>query len=358
MISSRVLCVVALVLAVVANARSETIVDASNIEAEMEMISQFEAFTQKYNRVYESEEVRNFRYSVFRKNMERAARNNKMDGGSSVHGVTKFSDLTQEEFRSRFLGYKPPTGAAAEARMRQPVTRPRRIMDLEAATGFDWRDHNAVSPVKDQGQCGSCWAFSATEEVESMYAVKHGVTPPLLSVQQTVSCDQVDGGCDGGDTPTAFQYMIGAGVESEASYPYTSGGGSTGTCKYNKLNVVASVLSYSYATPPCNDTCLNQDETTLLNNLVATGPASICVDATNGWDTYTGGILSSLCPKSYSALNHCVQLVGYNTDSTGTKYWIVRNSWNTDWGQGGYIYLKYGINACGVADEATFVATA
>jgi len=181
-----------------------------------------------------------------------------------------------------------------------------------------------------------------------------------LPEQQTVSCDTTDQGCGGGDTITAYAYMQKAGgVESDADYPYTSGGGDSGTCTFDASKIVAKVTTksppYSYATPPCTDSCTHQDEDTLAANLVNQGPVSICVYA-ESWMDYAGGVYSDTagCPSAYTSLDHCVQLVGYNKQ-TSPAYWVVRNSWNTGWGVQGYIYLEMGKNICGVADEATIV---
>jgi len=188
---------------------------------------------------------------------------------------------------------------------------------------------------------------------------------PILAPQQVVSCDTTDTGCNGGDTITAYSYIEANGLEPEADYAYTSGvSGQSGTCSYQSSDVAVQIKGFTFATPTCsaNPSCTSQDEETLAKNVAATGPASICVNAA-AWQTYTSGILTaSACGSSeYTQLDHCVQLVGYSTDATtGQRYWLVRNSWNTVWGNvgtadAGYIYLEYGTNACGVADEATFV---
>jgi len=209
---------------------------------------------------------------------------------------------------------------------------------------FDWRNYvpHPITPVKVQGQCGSCWAFSATEEIESAWILSgHNLT--LLSEQQIVDCDKSDAGCNGGDTPTAYQYVISAGgLETEAAYPYTA---KDGKCSATAPKV-ATITGFKYATSKKN-------ETQLLNALATIAPISICVDAAS-WDSYAGGVLT----KCGSKLDHCVQLVGYGTDSaSGLDYWEVRNSWGTSWGENGYIKLKRGSNICGIADEAT-IATA
>jgi len=206
---------------------------------------------------------------------------------------------------------------------------------------FDWRTEGAVTPVKNQGQCGSCWAFSVTENVESVWIIATNASASTvdLSAQQVVDCDRDDGGCDGGDTPTAYQYIIKAGgMESEKDYPYHA---RDGTCKFNKQKVVAKISSFKYATQ-------NSDEDQMQQNLVSWAPLSICVDAST-WQFYDGGVISS--NDCGTDLDHCTQMIGYANDKG--KYWIVRNSWGTDWGVDGYIYLAMGGDTCGCADEAT-----
>jgi C1A family cysteine protease len=229
---------------------------------------------------------------------------------------------------------------------------------------WDWRRPNdgrpvGVTAVKDQGQCGSCWAFSATEEVESMWILS-GKSAQVLAPEQTVDCDTTDGGCNGGDTVSAYAYIKQTGgLMAESAYPYKAGiTGNAGTCRFERSGIKASIKGFTYATPGCDDDCDKQNEELLKENLYKVGPVSICVDA-EPWQMYQSGILagaSSGCNKAYDELDHCVQLVGYGVDpATHEQFWSVRNSWATSWGEAGYIRLKYGENTCGVADEATIV---
>merc|ERR1711865_444781 len=212
----------------------------------------------------------------------------------------------------------------------------------------------ATSPVKDQGGCGSCWAFSATQGVESAVYMQHG-TMPILSTQQTISCDPNDGGCQGGDLPTAFDYIQSdGGVDSDASYPDKSHRfGITGKCKSH--GHVAKVTDYKYAIPPCEGgSCSNQAEDDLKAALATHGPLSVCVNA-ESWNGYNGGVMASgSCSGAYNTLDHCVQLVGYDTTAS-TPYWIVKNSWGASWAEKGHVWLPMGENSCGIADEAMYV---
>jgi len=316
----------------------------------------FDKFMSEHGKLYDSVAEHEHRFNIFATNMKEAHRLTVAHGGKATFGATRFADLSKQEFQKFYLGFKPdPVNAHIRASM--PVTRPSvHGFHATAPPTSDWRTKGAVSPVKDQGQCGSCWAFSATEAVETghFFATQNMVP---LAPEQIVDCDTAgsDQGCNGGDTVTAYAYLQGtAGQESEADYPYVAGGGTASSCSYDASKAVASVLGFSYATAPCNDTCSNQDELTLAKNVAAHGPASICVNA-EPWQMYMGGIMDqSQCTGAYSDLDHCVHLVGLANDSTGT-YWLVKNSWADIWGNAGYIYLSYGSNTCGVADEATFV---
>lgn len=313
-----------------------------------ELDVEFRSFISKFSRPYkEGTEEFYERFKIFEANIIRAEELNKIDPG--VHGITKFMDLTPAEFKKYHLGYK-----------RDEINRvglPLLIPSNETApTSFDWRKKGAITEVKDQGDCGSCWAFSAVEEVESTWFL-NGNSLTNFSPQQVVSCDKVDQGCDGGDTLTAYKYIEKTGgLTSKMDYPYKSGrNGKTGKCIKKDVKIVGGrVKSMEYATKPCNKgACRKQDEKTLQKNLAQKAPVSICVNAEK-WQTYKRGVLSSRGCGSHSSksLDHCVQLVGYGS-SAKEGYWIVRNSWNTDWGVKGYIYLQMGQNACGVANEAT-----
>merc|ERR1719253_328276 len=314
--------------------------------ANLTVRQQFEEFSQKYEKVYESDAHMLERFGIFQNNMAKVAKWNADPEDDAVYGVTKFSDLTFDEFQARYNKYVPQAESFGE----ENIPFYQAPANFTAPDAVDWRKKGVVTPVKDQGRCGSCWAFSATSEVESSMALA-GKGLPILAPQQVVSCDTYDGGCNGGDLPSAFQYIQKArGIVKESQYPYTSGGnGRSGRCKAAGTPT-GTIKSTSYATPPCNGGgCNSQDEDTLKTNIASYGPAAICVNANDKWQSYISGVVKSGCSGSYDSLDHCVQLVGY-----GVGYWLVRNSWNTDWGEDGYIYLQAGDNMCGVANEAMF----
>jgi len=309
-------------------------------------LQQWEDYKETYNKKYESLKEEEFRYNTFVKNLIRIEELNIEAQGKAVHGINKFTDMTWEEFSSQYLNYKPRT-----------QTRYVPVLDVNVSaslpTSIDWRTKNVVTPVKDQGNCGSCWAFSAVGQFESDWALA-GNKLTKFSPQQVVDCDSQDGGCNGGDTPTAYEYIMKAGgIESEASYSYT---GRNQRCKATSSAFVAQIRDYSFVIPECySGSCSNQDEGKLQAYIGASGPASICVNANDAWMSYESGTLQSRCSGAANYLDHCVQLIGYNTVSSTNSYWIVRNQWGTDWGIDGIINLKMGSNQCGVADEVTVV---
>lgn len=228
-------------------------------------------------------------------------------------------------------------------------------MRAAAPKKLDWSVTGATTAVKDQGDCGSCWAYSATQGIESGLYMSTGKIMDL-SEQQIISCDSTDGGCDGGDLPTAFSYVKkNGGLDTMQDYKDTSAdSGKNGRCNKKKAKKhVVKITGSKYAVPPCESgKCNNQKESDLMAALQAHGPLSVCVNAAD-WDSYSSGIYKPKCSGKYNDLDHCVQLVGY--DTTGSQsYWKVRNSWASDWGEKGFIRFRMGENACGIADEAMF----
>ena len=325
---------------------------------EWAMRQHFAAFEVKFSKTYATAADREGKFWMFVQNLEDAvAKNAKLLvlGDDAIHGITKFSDISPEEFRATMLNGQMSAAVDANVTVATPTKK-------ATASAFDWRDSNMVTAVKNQGQCGSCWAHSAVETVESQYAIA-GNTLTSFSVQQVTSCDTVDQGCGGGWYYTAWtEYMEGAGgLTTESAYPYdrSTARGSVSDCQ-SGLSMVAGTTpkSYSWATEPCGSfRCNSQDEETLKDNLVSYGPISIAVDASQ-FNSYTGGVVTSAsCSSSAFKLDHAIQIVGYNAEAS-VPYWIVRNSWDTAWGIDGYIHLKMGENTCGIADKAAMVQMA
>jgi cathepsin L len=277
------------------------------------------------------------REAIFKSNIKLIHEHNANPEKTWFAGVNEFTDWTNAEFKAQRTGSRPDLrvqrlGAAVHD---APVGG---IPDRK-----DWREAKGImTAVKNQGGCGSCWAFSATETFESHYAVATGEAAPVLSPQQIVSCapnpDHCGGtgGCQGSTQPLAFNYTESAGMTTEASYPYR---GTTGTCDTSKIKAVATNTGYTQLA--------TNNYTDLINAVATKGPIAISVAAGGmGWQLYMGGIMSG--SKNFD-MDHAVQLVGYGTDS-GKDYWLVRNSWG-GWGEKGYIRLARfgeGKEPCGV----------
>eukprot|EP00656_Telonema_subtile_P057260 TRINITY_DN9381_c0_g1_i2.p1 TRINITY_DN9381_c0_g1~~TRINITY_DN9381_c0_g1_i2.p1 ORF type:complete len:330 (-),score=79.73 TRINITY_DN9381_c0_g1_i2:121-1110(-) len=308
---------------------------AAPVTAEALLLTQFEGYKADFNKSYASEE-HSYRLQAFAANLDKIAALN-AEEGEEIYGLTKFSDLTPEEFKSRYLGYK-----RTEAREGVPVTQ---VAAANVTGSVDWRLKGKVTPVKDQGNCGSCWAFSATQQIESAWLMA-GNRQQILSTQQITSCDKGNGdkGCGGGDTFTAYKYVEQAGgMVTEEEYPYSWLSSKIGLTGFCKKSVVAgkktvAIKGFTYATPPKpskGTSSWKADEETMAAAMQASGPLSICVNAAT-WDNYKQGVVTTTCKDG--ELDHCVQAVGYNLDGP-KKYWIVRNSWDTDWGIDGYLSL-------------------
>jgi len=309
---------------------------SNDANAQKYMWSQFK---QEYNKKYSDDAEDTKRFNIFINNLKEVDVRNARES-NKVHGMTKFSDMTSEEFQSQYLGAK--VSMKSERSQRDVVDN---VEPYTLSATADWSG-KYTTPVKDQGYCGSCWAFSATEQLESDTMRVLGKTF-VLSCEQTTQCTPApSAGCGGGWTESAYKYIKSVpGLETEANYPYTSYQGRTGTCAVKGPYVVGLT---GYTT--IGGSTVSAVETNMANYVLATGPLSVCLDASS-WNSYTGGIMTQ-CGQS---VDHCVQAVGVNTATTG-GYWKVRNSWGVSWGESGYIRLAYGKNTCDITNDPTYVA--
>ncbi|XP_078054342.1 procathepsin L-like [Mustelus asterias] len=256
-------------------------------------------------------------------------------------GMNEFGDLTNEEFNGRMSGLLPIDLTEEELDERDVFDEDNiRNHDLREAA-FDWRDKGIVTPVKNQGQCYSCWAFSATGVLEGQVFKKTGKLI-ALSEQNLIDCSRSHGtfGCNGGWSLSAFDYIIeNGGIEAESTYAYTAKDGES--CKYNASESVASVSSYKIL--PYGD------EEALTQAVAEIGPIAVVIDAgLPSWQFYSSGVYYDANCRS-NTFNHAVLVVGYGVQS-GMKYYIVKNSWGQNWGQSGYILMARGRrNSCGIA---------
>lgn len=308
-----------------------SLVDASAAPTADELTAQyfFQQYKVDFNKQYSANEDR-VHEAIFKKNLKKILRHNS-ERSSYRMGVNKFTDMTEHE-KSAFKGqkmYSPKESyAMGGEEYREFLANLKPVSDLPAEV--DWRKEGVVSPVKNQGGCGSCWAFSATEVLESAAAIatkKEGkLHLPILAPQQLVSCAPNPrdcggtGGCQGSVQWLGFNYTETTGLSAETSYPYKA---QTGHCEKSKIKPVVSNTGYIR---------LQANNYTVLMNAVATlGPIAISVDA--GWMGYESGVYDGHCG---STIDHAVVLVGYGTEN-GKDYYLVRNSWGEGWGEGGYI---------------------
>jgi len=305
---------------------------------------QYANYVTEFSKVYTTVE-HSQRRGVFDANMAFIKKQNAIEDKSWYAGVNKFTDMTESEFKAQGHGHKAQAAGSksyADVLQRSPITRP-------LPKKVDWRKKSGVvTPVKNQESCGSCWAFSATESLESAYAIHSGNDAPILSPQQIVSCapdpDECGGtgGCQGSTQPLAFNYTKTVGITTEAKYPYK---GKTGKCKPELIEPVVKNTGY---------VALTKNNYTELFKAVATvGPIAISVAAGGrGWQSYAGGVYAGTGAIDY-VMDHAVQAVGYGSDN-GKDYWWVRNSWGGAWGEKGYMRIERfgeGKEPCGMDND-------
>jgi cathepsin F/cysteine peptidase B len=297
-------------------------------------------FKTTYNKHYNAAEEK-MRYRCFIHNLNQIDALTKSDT-TAVYGVTKFADMCPEEFQTYYHNLNVTASLATKKYNYRPLV-DAKIAQAAAADSADWRQKGAVTHVKNQGQCGSCWSFSATGNMEGQHFLKTG-SLVTISEEELVQCSSAAGnqGCKGGLMDDAFTWVVtNGGIDGESDYPYTSGMGTTGTCQQNKLkSVVATFTGHQD---------IAKDEDQMAAFVASSGPLAVAVDAGIGWQLYTGGIKSSCFAGT---LDHGVLIVGYGTDGS-TPYWIVKNSWGATWGEQGYIRLKRGENCNGIRESAS-----
>ncbi|XP_070960030.1 cathepsin F-like isoform X1 [Oncorhynchus clarkii lewisi] len=295
----------------------------------VELLGQFKEFMVRYNRTYSSNEDTERRLRIFHENLKTAEKLQSLDLGTAEYGVTKFSDLTEDEFRTLYLN--PLLSQQKFQRSMKPAA----MTHSPAPPSWDWREHGAVSPVKNQGMCGSCWAFSVTGNIEGQWFVKTGKLVSL-SEQELVDCDTVDQACGGGLPSNAYEAIekLG-GLETETDYSYT---GKKQSCDFTTDKVTAYINS---------SVELSKDENEIAAWLAENGPVSVALNAF-AMQFYRKGVshpLKIFCNPWM--IDHAVLLVGYG-ERQGKPFWAIKNSWGEDYGEQGYYYLYRGSRLCGI----------
>lgn len=298
-----------------------------------EVKEHFESWKAQHGKTYFTEAENLMRLSNFAKNLATIKAHNE-SGLSWKLGVNHLSDLTHEEFKANYLGFRAPKhskGLRGECASALPAGVPASI---------DHTTLGGVNPIQNQGQCGSCWAFSATASIEYCAWKKDQKTLLKLAEQELVDCAKGvwgDLGCNGGMPDRAFRYTHYRGMELEKSYPYTA---KDGKCVRDASKVVVTTISHEDVTTHCP---------TALMSAVSDKVISVAVDAEK-WMHYKSGIFAAA--GCGTQLDHAVNAVGYGTDDSGANFIKIRNSWTTKWGELGYIRLandmKQNSGTCGV----------
>jgi len=324
-------------------------------------------FKKKYKKTFKDKDEESRRHALFTVSKARVEQLNQLNGkAGAAFGINWMSDRYDHEKHKK--GLRKPIDFVPTAPVLEETSD-------DAPKSVDWRLTEAVTPIKNQGQCGSCWAFSATEAIESQMILKTGGKAAVtLSPQQIASCAPPTGkygclGCQGGFTEGAYEYVKSSvGLANSFYIPYAQSlteSQPTMACPTAQVAAMdgqlqqltggyATVEGYHYAVKPCNGACTGEHQNLkALSAALAKSPVSVCVNA-GVWNDYTGGVMSaSACgPMDAASQDHCVMAVGFNAQAP-TPYWIVRNSWASTWGEDGYVYLEMAKNTCGLANDVT-----
>ncbi len=307
------------------------------VATDAEVTVEFGSFLKQFGKKYDTLEETIKRYNIFSENYRYIEEHNRKNSNYKL-GVNQFADLTLEEFKALYLS-KMPT--------KTPCTM--KHTKVDAKPEIDWREKGVVARVKNQGSCGSCWAFSAIGALESLHAIKKGTPVVEYSEQELVDCSVGYGdnhGCKGGDMSQAFEYVKDKGISTEQEYPYEA---RDGKCRKK---------SNSFQVAGCVN--VTHDDSNELLEALNIGPVSVAVKANNrAFMFYRSGIITDGCGRDSDELDHGILLVGAAIDkSTNTPYWIVKNSWGPSWGIKGFVQIKRdtakGHGICGIAMENAY----
>lgn len=309
------------------------------------IFEEWETFKQSHGKQYSDKSEENFRLKVFMENKHKIAKHNQR-AANGLKGFTlqmnKFGDLLNHEFVSIMNGFKK--SYKTDSMNGTTYLSPHNVVIPHSV---DWRKQGYVTEVKDQGQCGSCWSFSSTGALEGQHFRKSGVMTSL-SEQNLVDCSRSYGnnGCEGGLMDNAFSYIRdNHGLDTENSYPYE---GKDDKCRFKARNIGATDTGF-VDIPEGNEEKLKEAVATV-------GPVSVAIDASHeSFQFYSKGVYDEEECSSES-LDHGVLVVGYGTTpDTKEDYWIVKNSWGTQWGDEGYIKMtRNKKNQCGIASSASY----
>uniref|UniRef100_UPI00398EDD42 cathepsin L-like isoform X1 n=2 Tax=Pristiophorus japonicus TaxID=55135 RepID=UPI00398EDD42 len=298
-----------------------------------QMRSQFVKFKAMYNKNYEDLEEES-RFNIFVENMEKAKRMQEQDRGTAVYGMNEFSDMSDEEFDGFYFNPAMSNNSVwpKEAYWTEEDGR---LTNLSCPSSWDWRHHGAVTVVKNQRKCGSCWAFGAVANIESMWYIRHKKLV-VLSEQELLDCDTWDHGCGGGYPYNAFNAIqkLG-GMMCQRSYRYVA---AKRRCQFQRTRVIAKISTYRNIRP---------HECEMKAWVSQVGPITITMNASVLKGYHYGIIRPHAATCSCRRLNHVALIVGYGVEKRN-PYWIIKNSWGRRWGEKGYFRMYRGEQACGI----------
>ena len=312
--------------------------------------ARFSAWQKALGKTYASDAERALRMQNFAVTVAQIEAHNARTDVTWTMGLNAFSDWSDDEFMHFFnLG---SLQGQQECSATAPK-RPRSSSGLALASPpsrIDWREAGIVSPVKNQGHCGSCWTFSTTGALEAHWKKATG-NWVSLSEQQLLDCagNYDNHGCNGGLPSHAFEYILeNGGIASEKAYPYLATSAEDRACKFRKWRAAAKVKGVVNIT--------QFDENELVAAVGTVGPVSVAFQVASDFRSYAAGVYSStVCQNQPKDVNHAVLAVGYDVDpATNMKYWIIKNSWGENWGLQGYFHMERGKNMCGVSDCASY----
>lgn len=309
----------------------------------LDIWSKFTLYQAQFNKNYSSNELYD-RFIIFKQNVELITAHNADPCATFNMSINKFTDLTADEFKEKYVGK-----VNTESDFGCVSIETKNTTTIET---FDWRNYNVVNPVRNQGQCGSCWAFATTANAESVWAIHTGNLYDM-SEQYLVDCATGIGyfnmGCKGGNMDSAFKYMIQNKQCNESEYPYTSGVTET----KSKCHTCDEFTQFT----SCYDVLPNNQLE--LKEAVLKNPVVIGIEAdTYYFQSYSSGILTS--PLCGTTIDHAVEIVGFGVEND-TQYWTVRNSWGEDWGENGYFRILRtdstdDVGICGLAMEPSYIS--
>ena len=331
-----------------------TICQNPNLEADPQLFLQFQNFIKAYNKTYNSGTEWMYRLEIFKDNFQQLQTMLNKTQIKSAVGITDFFDLTPQEYKRKYLNLDITLFDLVEAQKPENSLKETLEAQMSLKSGsrnctetenllraipvsLDWRTRGAVGPVRNQGSCGCCWAFSTVSNLLSRHFLKYGVLENF-SEEMLLDCDTLNSGCNGGLMKNAFIYLkdYTSGAVRASDYPYTA---VKNTCAASTMTAVTQVTGYTFAG--------TLDEDYIAQMLVNYGPLAVAINADN-LQYYYGGILDLTASQCNPyGLNHAVNLVGYGEEN-GIKFWIVRNSWGTRWGEAGYFRIARGKGTCGI----------